>query len=544
MKDELIKLIFPNVKDKSYYEEKYPKRDLKEGAVVTRFAPSPTGFVHMGSLFSAYVSSKAAHDTDGVFFLRIEDTDQKREVENGIENIIRDLDNFDIKIDEGVTSNGEVGIYGPYIQTHRKEIYESFASYLMSIDLAYPCFLTEKELEEMREIQEKDKLEIGCYGAFAKYRDLSDEERIKKIKNGEPYIIRLKSQGDINKRIHIKDLIKGDLEFPENNIDVVLIKGDGFPTYHFAHAVDDSLMHITHVIRGDEWLSSLPIHYELFKVLGYKLPKYCHLSPIMIQDGEIRRKLSKRKDKEAAISFYHELGVPKEAIKLYLLTIANSNFEEWYNANPRESIDKFKFDFKKVSSSGSLFDMEKLLNISKNYLSYLSASDFYNRLLEYTKEYDSEFYNLLVKYKDDSIEFINIERERKKPRKDYSSFSEVKDNMWYMFDELFFKEKKSLDNSEIIIDYFNNYYDSSDTEEEWFNKMKDLASKYGYATDMKAYKEEPDSYPGSIVDISNMIRISMTTKDNTPNLYNILKILGKTRIEKRINEYYPSSKKD
>ncbi|MBR4262879.1 MAG: glutamate--tRNA ligase [Bacilli bacterium] len=544
MKDELIKLIFPNVKDKSYYEEKYPKRDLKEGAVVTRFAPSPTGFVHMGSLFSAYVSSKAAHDTDGVFFLRIEDTDQKREVENGIENIIRDLDNFDIKIDEGVTSNGEVGIYGPYIQTHRKEIYESFASYLMSIDLAYPCFLTEKELEEMREIQEKDKLEIGCYGAFAKYRDLSDEERIKKIKNGEPYIIRLKSQGDINKRIHIKDLIKGDLEFPENNIDVVLIKGDGFPTYHFAHAVDDSLMHTTHVIRGDEWLSSLPIHYELFKVLGYKLPKYCHLSPIMIQDGEIRRKLSKRKDKEAAISFYHELGVPKEAIKLYLLTIANSNFEEWYNANPRESIDKFKFDFKKVSSSGSLFDMEKLLNISKNYLSYLSASDFYNRLLEYTKEYDSEFYNLLVKYKDDSIEFINIERERKKPRKDYSSFSEVKDNMWYMFDELFFKEKKSLDNSEIIIDYFNNYYDSSDTEEEWFNKMKDLASKYGYATDMKAYKEEPDSYPGSIVDISNMIRISMTTKDNTPNLYNILKILGKTRIEKRINEYYPSSKKD
>ena len=544
MKDELIKLIFPNVKDKSYYEEKYPKRDLKEGAVVTRFAPSPTGFVHMGSLFSAYVSSKAAHDTDGVFFLRIEDTDQKREVENGIENIIRDLDNFDIKIDEGVTSNGEVGIYGPYIQTHRKEIYESFASYLMSIDLAYPCFLTEKELEEMREIQEKDKLEIGCYGAFAKYRDLSDEERIKKIKNGEPYIIRLKSQGDINKRIHIKDLIKGDLEFPENNIDVVLIKGDGFPTYHFAHAVDDSLMHTTHVIREDEWLSSLPIHYELFKVLGYKLPKYCHLSPIMIQDGEIRRKLSKRKDKEAAISFYHELGVPKEAIKLYLLTIANSNFEEWYNANPRESIDKFKFDFKKVSSSGSLFDMEKLLNISKNYLSYLSASDFYNRLLEYTKEYDSEFYNLLVKYKDDSIEFINIERERKKPRKDYSSFSEVKDNMWYMFDELFFKEKKSLDNSEIIIDYFNNYYDSSDTEEEWFNKMKDLASKYGYATDMKAYKEEPDSYPGSIVDISNMIRISMTTKDNTPNLYNILKILGKTRIEKRINEYYPSSKKD
>ena len=533
MKEELIKLIFPNVKEKSFYEEKYPERILKEGAVVTRFAPSPTGFVHMGSLFSAYFSSKVAHDTDGVFFLRIEDTDQKREVENGIENIIRDLDNFDIKIDEGVTSFGEIGAYGPYIQTHRKEIYESFAAYLMSLDLAYPCFLTEKELEDIREYQEKEKLEIGCYGEFAKYRDLSDEERIAKIKNKEPYIIRLKSQGDINRKIRVKDLIKGELEFPENNIDIVLIKGDGYPTYHFAHAVDDSLMHTTHVIRGDEWLSSLPIHYELFKVLGYKLPKYCHLSPIMKQDGEIKRKLSKRKDKEAAISFYHELGIPKEAIKLYLLTIANSNFEEWYMANPRESTDKFKIDFKKVSSSGSLFDIEKLLNISKNYLSYLSANDFYNRLVEYTKEYDKEFYELLVKYKNQSIEFINIERERKKPRKDYSSFSEVRNNMWYMFDELFFKEEREEIN-EIVKIYFRDYYNYSDTEEEWFNKMKELATKFGYATDIKEYKENKDNYPGSIIDISNMIRVAITTKDNTPNLYNILKILGKEKIEKRI----------
>ena len=533
MKEELIKLIFPNVKDKFFYEKKYPERNLKEGAVVTRFAPSPTGFVHMGSLFSAYFSSKVAHDTDGIFFLRIEDTDQKREVENGIENIIRDLNNFDIKIDEGVTSFGEIGNYGPYIQTHRKEIYESFAAYLLSLDLAYPCFLTESELEEIRSIQEENKEEIGCYGKYAKYRDLSDEERITKIKSGEPYIIRLKSCGDINKRIHIKDLIKGELEFPENNIDVVLIKGDGYPTYHFAHAVDDSLMHTTHVIRGDEWLSSLPIHYELFKVLGYKLPKYCHLSPIMKQEGEIRRKLSKRKDKEAAISFYHELGIPKEAIKLYLLTIANSNFEEWYNANPRESTDKFKIDFKKVSSSGSLFDIEKLLNISKNYLSYLDKDDFYNRLLDYTKEYDNEFYELLVKYKDESIAFINIERERKKPRKDYSSFSEVKNNMWYMFDELFFKENREKTN-EIVITYFNNYYNPSDTEEEWFNRMKELANNYGYATDMKEYKEHPENYPGSIVNISNMIRIAITTKDNTPNLYNILHILGIERIKKRI----------
>ena len=544
MKDELIKKIFPNVKDYTFYEEKYPERELGEGKIVTRFAPSPTGFVHMGSLFSAFVASKAAHDTDGVFFLRIEDTDQKREVENGIENIVRDLNNFDIKIDEGVlSSTEEIGSYGPYIQSKRKEIYESYVARLLKEGLAYPCFLTEEEINTIREEQERNKEEIGIYGKYAKYRDLTDEEILNKINNGEKYVLRLKSPGNINNKVKIKDLIKGELEFPENNLDIVLIKSDGLPTYHFAHAIDDHLMHTTHIIRGDEWLSSLPIHIQLFQVLKFKLPKYAHISPIMIMDGDSKRKLSKRKDKEAAISYYHELGVDKDGSKLYLLTIANSNFEEWYLANPREDINKFKFDFKKVSPSGSLFDMEKLLNISKNYMSYLNKDLFYEKLLEYTKEYDKELYGLIVKYKERTIDFINIERERKKPRKDYSSFSEVRNNIWYMFDELFIKENKEYvfpidiskeDVNELLTKYLDNYYNEDDTEEEWFNKMKKLAQEFGYATDMKDYKENSNKYKGSIADVSNIIRVVITTKNTTPNLYNIMKILGREELYKRL----------
>ncbi len=540
-KKDLINLIFKDVKDYKVYEDKYKERDLKEGALVTRFAPSPTGFVHMGSLFSAFVANKAAHDTDGIFFLRIEDTDQKREVDNGIINIIRDLNNFGIKIDEGVTgADTETGNYGPYIQSKRKEIYESYVAKLIEEDLAYPCFLSESEINDIREEQEKNKEEIGIYGKYAKYRDLSLDEQINKIKNNEKYVIRLKSPGNINNKVKIKDLIKGELEFPENNLDVVLIKSDGLPTYHFAHAIDDHLMHTTLVLRGDEWLSSLPIHIQLFQVLKFKLPKYAHISPIMIMDGDSKRKLSKRKDKEAAISYYHELGIDKEAIKLYLLTIANSNFEEWYLANPRESIDKFKFSFKKVSTSGSLFDMDKLLNISKNYLSYLDKDSFYKGLLKYTEEYDKELYDLLVKYKNESIDFINIEREKKKPRKDYSSYSEVRDNIWYIYKELFNKDNIKYeidikDKKDILIDYINNYYDELDTEEEWFNKIKSLASVYNYATDMKDFKLNENKYNGSIADLSNIIRVSITTKTTTPNLYNIMKIIGKNESIKRIN---------
>ena len=543
---DLANLIFPNI-DKSidYYENLYAERDLKEGSIVSRFAPSPTGFVHMGSLFSAFLASKVAHDTNGIFYIRIEDTDQERKVENGVENIIRDLTNFGIDIDEGVVGeNEEIGKYGPYVQSKRRDIYQCYAKDLIEKGLAYPCFCSSAELDEIRNIQEVNKEEIGYYGSFAKCRYLSLEEQIKKIENGEKYVIRLKSPGDISHRVKIKDLIKGELEFPENNLDIVIIKSDGLPTYHFAHAIDDHLMHTTHIVRGDEWVSSLPVHLQLFQVLNFKFPKYAHLSPIMVQDGNSKRKLSKRKDAYAAISYYHELGIPNEAVKLYLMTIANSNFEAWYQSNPNGTIDDFKFDFKKVSSSGSLFDMDKLLNISKNYISYLSKEELYERVLQWTQKYDTELYQLYIDHKEDTVAFLNIERERKKPRKDYASFSEIKENSWYMYDELFDAKAKEYilpeniskeDAIDIIDLYLSKYYSENDSEDEWFAKMKEMCDFLGYASNIKEYKENKEQFKGSIVDISNTIRVIFTTKMTTPNLYDILKILGANRMKKRID---------
>ena len=537
---DLANLIFPEIdKDVDYYENIYPERNLKSGSVVSRFAPSPTGFVHMGSLLSAFLAAKVAKDTDGIFFVRIEDTDQDRKVENGVENIIRDLKNFGIEIDEGVVGAGkEIGNYGPYIQSRRSDIYKCYAKDLIAKGLAYPCFCTRDDLEEIRKIQEVNKEEIG-----SKCRNLSIEEQIAKIKNGEKYVIRIKSPGDINKRVRIKDLIKGELEFPENNLDIVIIKSDGLPTYHFAHAIDDHLMHTTHIVRGDEWLSSLPVHLQLFNILGFKVPKYAHLSPIMVQDGNSKRKLSKRKDAYAAISYYHELGIPNEAVKLYLMTIANSNFEAWYQSNPNANIADFKFDFKKVSTSGSLFDMDKLLNISKNYISYLNKDELYEDVLDWAKEYDNELYQLYVNHKEDTLAFLNIERERKKPRKDYASFSEIKENSWYMYDELFaLREREYVLPNDMnkeeaisIIDlYLSNYYSENDDEETWFQKMKDMANYLGYTSNVREYKENPQLYKGSIADISNVIRVIFTTKMTTPNLYDILKILGVNRMKKRV----------
>ncbi len=542
---DLANLIFPNVdKDINYYENLYPERNLKEGSVVSRFAPSPTGFVHMGSLFSAFLASKVAKDTNGIFYIRIEDTDQERKVENGVENIIRDLTNFGIEIDEGVIGEDrEKGQYGPYVQSHRKEIYQTYAKHLIEEGLAYPCFCSPEELEEIRNMQEINKEQIGYYGSFAKCRLLSVEEAARRIDNGDKYVIRLKSPGDANNKVKIKDLVKKELVFPENNLDVVIIKSDGLPTYHFAHAIDDHLMHTTHVIRGDEWVSSLPVHIQLFNVLNFKLPKYAHLSPIMVQDGNSKRKLSKRKDAYAAISYYHDLGIPNEAVKLYLMTIANSNFEAWYQSNPSSDIDDFKFDFNRVSSSGSLFDMDKLLNISKNYMSYLNKDELYDRVLTWSSSHDEELHEMMQKYEDATKAFLNIERERKKPRKDYASYSDIKPNIWYMYDELFLKEKRTYETvrdipKEEIVQiaklYFSQYYDESDSEEEWFSKMKVMGEKLGYASDMKKYRENPDAYRGSIVDISNIIRVVATTKLTTPNLYDILKIIGTERLWKRV----------
>lgn len=540
---EYADLLLPNI-DKTIedYKKIYPNRNLSEGAIVTRYAPSPTGYVHMGALFSAFIASKMAKQTNGVFFLRIEDTDKKREIENGVTGIIKDLKNYGIKIDEGMISESEwIGQYGPYIQSKRKEIYQTFAKHLIMNDLAYPCFCTEEDLENIRKEQESIKDRIGYYGKWARDRYLSHEEVIKRINNGEKYVIRLKSPGKFENKVIYDDLVKGKLELPENDLDIIIIKGDGLPTYHFAHLVDDYLMGTTHIIRGDEWLSSVPIHLQLFKVFGFKPPKYAHISPLLKEDNGTRRKLSKRKDPEAAISYYHEKGIPTQAVLLYLCTVANSNFEMWYLQNKDKTIDDFKLEFKKISASGSLFDVDKLLNISKNYISLLSAVDVYNNTLEYSKNYDNELFDLLTKYKDYSINVMNIEREQKKPRKDLAMFSDFRKQNWYMYDELFNNlnyEWQNITNKEEIKNILNLYiskYDVNDDKDTWFNKMKEVCDLLGYASDVKAYKENPNNYKGNIADVSNVLRVSLTTKSMTPDLYEIMKLLGKERMEKRFN---------
>jgi len=544
---ELAELIFPNItKTPEDYEKIYPERNLDEGAVVSRFAPSPTGFVHMGSLLTTLIERKIPDETNGVFFLRIEDTDQKRSVENGIKGIVDDLNNFNIKIDEGaIGEEEEIGNYGPYTQSKRKEIYECYAKDLISKGLAYPCFCSAEELDETRNLQELNKERIGYYGSFAKCRNLTNEERAERIKNGEAYIIRLKSPGNYENKVIFNDLVRGKIIFPENDLDVVLIKSDGLPIYHFAHAVDDHLMRTTHVLRGEEWLSSVPVHIQLFQILGFELPQYAHLGLVMKIDEETgaKRKLSKRKDKEAAVSYYHEQGIPVEAVKLYLMTIGNSNFEEWLNQNPDASINDFKFNFKKMSASGSLFDLEKLINISRNYISRLKAFEVYERALKHSAEFDKEFNELLVKYKDYCINMFNIEREQKKPRKDYAMFSEIKGYTWYMFDELFtgdieyeFQTINDLDEVKNILKlYLDKYYNEEDDEQTWFERLKDLSEELGYAREVKEYKENPDKFKGHVGDVSMVLRVALSSKSMTPNLYQIMKLFGKERLVKRFN---------
>ena len=542
---DLADLIFPNItKTIEDYEKIYPKRDLPEGAMVTRFAPSPTGFVHMGSLLASFISSKTAKDTKGVFYLRIEDTDQKREVPNGIEGIVKDLQNFEIKIDEGALSRTEsIGAYGPYIQSERKEIYQAFIKHLLEVGMAYPCFCSEDHLKEIREMQEATKSRIGYYGRYAVCRNLKIEEAYNRIKNGEKFIIRLKSPGDFEKKIIVNDLVKGKIEFPENDLDIVIMKSDGLPTYHFAHLVDDHLMRTTHVTRGDEWVSSLPVHIQLFQMFGFEPPKYAHLSPILKQEGETKRKLSKRKDPEAAMSYYAELGIPIKAVHLYLMTIANTNFEQWYDQNKDKTLDDFKFDFKKISASGSLFDVEKLINISRNYISFLSAEEVYENVLNWSATYDKELHELLEKYKEYTINIFSIERYQKKPRKDYESWSSIKKNIWYMYDELFtnveYDFQKITDDKEIskiLKTYLEKYYQENDDKDTWFNKIKELTDELGYCSNMKEYKENPDNYKGSVADISTVIRVALTSSSMTPDLYEIMKLLRKERITSRINQ--------
>lgn len=538
---DLANLLFPNIdKDINYYEEKYPKRDLDENACVTRFAPSPTGFIHMGSLYAAFISNQYARQSNGVFYLRIEDTDQKRMVENGITGIVNDLQTFNFIIDEGPNLGGN---YGPYIQSERKEIYQTYIKHLVEQGLAYPCFCTKEELDEIREKQEAAGERIGYYGKWAINRNLSYDEIKRRIDNGDSYVIRIKSPGDFNRKVVIKDLIKGKIEFPENDMDIVIMKSDGLPTYHFAHIIDDHLMHTTNVIRGDEWLSSTPLHYQLFKIMGFDIPKYAHIAPLTKKDGDSVRKLSKRYDPECSVRFYYEKGIPYDVIKIYLATLINADFEDWYNQNSKSDISEFKFEFKKMSVGGTLFDYQKLLNISKTYFSRQKATVLYDEILKYYKEFDEEFYNIIKEKKDYTISVIDIERYTARPRKDMACYADFKDIFWYMYDEYY--DKKTPDelfsNLEIKIkyidlleEYINNYYNPSDTNEEWFNKIKELSLKHGYP-DVKTYKKNPEIYKGHVGDICELIRVAVTSKKETPNLYDILNILGKDRIMKRIN---------
>ena len=538
---DLADLIFPNIKlTVEDYEKMYPERNLDKNAIVSRYAPSPTGFIHIGALLSSFTDSVFAKQTNGVFYLRIEDTDTKRTVENGINTIIDGLKEFNVTFDEGPNSdNTSYGAYGPYIQSERKEIYQAFIKHLIENDKAYPCFCTAEEIEQIRKDEEACKARIGYYGEWAHCRNLSVDEAYEKIKNGESYIIRFKSEGDFNKKIICHDEIRGDIAFPENDIDIVIMKSDGLPTYHFAHLVDDHLMRTTHVIRGDEWLSSLPLHIQLFEAFGYKPLKYCHIAPLCKVDEETGnvRKVSKRKDPEFAMSYYHKEGIPSEAVRLYLANITSSAFESWFLANPTLDIKDFKFEFKKMNKSGALFDVNKLMNISKTYISHLKADDLYERVSKYLKEYDNDFYNVFTKDSTYSTNILNIEREVKKPRKDIGKYSDVFNEINYMYDEYFKPnyENENLDAS-MYLEYIENVFNENDDKNTWFNNLALFASKYNYAS-MKDYKENPDNYKGHIGDFCEGLRYIVSGRTQTPDLYEITKLIGKNRLIERINNY-------
>ena len=539
---DLANAIFPEAKDITYYEEKYPERNLKEGAIVTRIAPSPTGFVHIGGLYQGLIAKKLAKQTDGVFFVRIEDTDQKRQIENGTLEIIESLNKFGFEPDEGMINETESkGSYGPYRQSMRKEIYQSYAKYLIEQGKAYPCFCTPEDLEEMREKQENAKIRPGYYGVWARCRNITVEEAIEKINNGEKYIVRFKSPGREDRKIKHHDVIKGNVDFPENDQDIVIIKADGLPTYHFAHAIDDHLMRTTHVIRGDEWLSSVPLHLQLFHELGFKAPKYAHIAPIMKNDNGNKRKLSKRKDPEAAVSYYDEMGIPKEAVNEYLLNIANSNFENWRRANKDKSIDEFELQLNKMSVSGALFDMVKLLDVGKTVISKFTAEEVYENASNWAKTYDKELEEMLQD-KEYALKIFGIERGNKKPRKDIAKWSDVKENIEYMYDEKFLSKEQEYpyqvinekDDVDKILDlYMEKYYNENDDKQQWFDKIKELAGELGYAKEVKEYKANPDIYKAHVGDVSTVLRVALTGRTNTPDMYEIMQVLGKESIKKR-----------
>jgi len=527
-----------DVKPLDYYEQRYPLRNLEKGAQVTRLAPSPTGFMHLGNLYVALANERIAHQSGGVFFLRIEDTDEKRKVEGAVEVIHSSLKYFGVEFDEGADLCGE---YGPYYQRQRAEIYHAYAKELIKKGLAYPCFCTEEDLEKTREYQTENKLLPGYYGEFAKCRNLTEEEIYENLKAGKPYVIRLKSQGDVQKKSTFHDEIKGDITVTENNQDVVILKSDGIPTYHFAHAIDDHFMRTTLVLRGEEWLSSLPIHIELFNVLGFRLPKYGHNCSIQKIDGETRRKLSKRKDPEASLTFYREEGYHKQAVKTYMMTLLNSNFEEWLLKFPDKPMDEFKYSINKMGKSGALFDILKLNDISKTVLSNLSAEEMYDFLKEWAGNYGTEAQKAYFVDKEYVCKVLTLCMGigGKKRRKDFICAKQAVEFISYFFDETFAPVYEyRFDGAVVkkILSDFKNVYSYADDCSAWFEKVKAVASDSGFATDMKAYKANPENYPGNVSDVAEMLRIATTGLANTPDLWTIMQILGEERTLARLEK--------
>lgn len=546
--EKMAELLLPDIdKTPDYYEELYKPRTLPEGARVTRIAPSPTGYLHLGTLFAALVNRITATSTGGVFYTRIEDTDKKREIVGGIEDIISGLDRFGIKIDEGfVSADKQSGEYGPYKQSERAEIYQTYAKSLIKRGLAYPCFCTAEELDEVRKIQEEQKERTGYHGKWAKHRDITFEEAKALIDEGKPYVVRLKSPGSEENRIVFDDCVKEKIEMPENDEDFVILKSDGIPTYHFAHAVDDHLMHTTHVLRGDEWISSVPKHIQLFKLLGFKPPKYGHISPIMKLDGGAKRKISKRKDPEAAVHFFAEQGYDSESVIEYLMTIAASDFEDWRRANPDKSYKDFKFNLKKMSVSGALFDSDKLNDVSKTVISKLDSGTVYNKLTDWAKEFDPEFYEILTEKPDYTRSMLSIDRDVPKPRKDISKWSEAKEYFSYFFDKLYkpdftLPENIAPADAAEFLKKYKLVYNASDDRQQWFDRIKQIAPEIGFAAETKQYKADPQSYKGHAGDLSTVLRIAVTGRRNTPDLCSIMRVLGYdtciSRIDAAINSF-------
>lgn len=541
--EKMADLLFPQIdKTPAYYEALYPPRDLPQGAIVTRFSPSPTGYLHFGGLYAASAEKMAAHATGGVFFLRIEDTDKKREVENGIASITDGLNYFGLLPDEGVTgSDTETGKYGPYVQSRRAEIYQTYAKDLVKKGLAYPCFCTPQDLEEMRVQQENEDIK-GYYGPYAKCRNLTDEEIEANIRAGKSWTLRLRSHGSADKKIAFTDVIRGKIEMGENVVDVVLLKADGIPTYHFAHAIDDHLMRTTHVIRGDEWLASVPLHLELFRTLGFKPVKYAHIAPIMKNDGEGKRKLSKRKDPEAAVSYFADAGYPAASVNEYIATILNSNFEDWRKANKTAPLADFPFSLKKMSVSGALFDNAKLEDVSKNVISCMTCEEVYSQSRDWAQAQSPSLLHLYDQDETRAKSILNIDRTGKNPRKDIAKWSEIEAYISYFFDETFVPDydlgdtRLTHDFAAAVLERYKTVVDVTDDKDTWFSKIKAMCEPLGCTPNVKEYKKDPTAYKGHVGDLSTIIRVALTGRRNTPDLHAIIALLGQDTVNARLEK--------